>query len=339
MGKYKDNIEQYIGKKYNTLTVIGAAESRVNHKGANIDRFICKCDCGKEVIKDAGKVVVGRFSGCGKGCKYSYNITHGLSHTRLYHEYMQIIARCYNPDNIEYHNYGGRGIGMALIWRNPDRIPPGKTIDEEGLREFIRWSYEEGGYYDQPKDTPRRELLSIERKDVNKGYSPDNCTWISLSEQTNNKRNTAYIWDGEEWLSYGQFYKKYDLREPWINTRLKAGWSFSALVYAAKNQELGIRMDKHTVQPKLTTYVTKDGFSVLIPIIHPPEDNYHKQENRMKYAGVVMKQTPDQVKKYRKNRKEKLLKEGKIKEALKVNLDYPSNGTGTWTWDPKKKKK
>ena len=42
------------------------------------------------------------------------------------------------------------------------------------------------------------EDLTIDRKDTNGEYSPDNCRWITMKKQQNNKRNNHFLtWNGE----------------------------------------------------------------------------------------------------------------------------------------------
>lgn len=76
--------------------------------------------------------------------------------------------RCYNPKNRNYSHYGGRGIKICQRWLNsPDS--------------FVEWALK-NGYSPE---------LTIERKNVDKGYTPDNCTWIKPEEQYWNRTDTV----------------------------------------------------------------------------------------------------------------------------------------------------
>lgn len=85
---------------------------------------------------------------------------------RLRSIYTGIKSRCYNKNHMTYKSYGGRGILMCDEWLNDNKV-------------FFKWAL-----YNGYKDN-----LSIDRIDNDKGYSPDNCRWISLSEQQKNRRN------------------------------------------------------------------------------------------------------------------------------------------------------
>ena len=93
------------------------------------------------------------------------NKTHGGSKTRLYRIWKQMRTRCNCKTTPKYKFYGARGITVCEEW--------------EKFEAFREWALN-NGYTDS---------LSIERKNVNMGYSPENCCWIYCYEQSKNTRN------------------------------------------------------------------------------------------------------------------------------------------------------
>ena len=86
----------------------------------------------------------------------------------LYCRWEIMKSRCYRKSDKDYPNYGGRGITMCDEWRYD-------------FWAFADWAMENG----------YRDGLTIDRKDNDKGYSPDNCRWITRYEQNQNKRNIS----------------------------------------------------------------------------------------------------------------------------------------------------
>lgn len=87
-----------------------------------------------------------------------------------------MIQRCHNKNNKSYANYGGRGIEVCSEWRG-------------NFQSFYDWALSVG----------YRKGLSLERVDNDKGYSPDNCKWATLYEQSRNKRTSLKVeFQGEE---------------------------------------------------------------------------------------------------------------------------------------------
>lgn len=163
--------------------------------------WLCRCDCGTEREVVAQSLSKGLSRSCGCLAIEAMNksvTTHGLSGTRLHGIWKNMRRRCLVPANPSYPNYGGRGITICDQWSD--------------FSVFHKWAMA-GGYSDQ---------LTIERLDVDKGYSPENCSWIPRSEQSHNQRRTARRGDGNPWhlvaVSNGIGRKTY-------SARVGYGWS------------------------------------------------------------------------------------------------------------------
>ena len=101
------------------------------------------------------------------GIKKHGLITHGLTNTPTYTSYHAMKTRCLNPNHTSYEDYGGRGIAVDPRW-----------LGKEGFLKFLEDMGE------------RPEGLTLERKNTNLGYGPDNCKWATPKQQANNRRNT-----------------------------------------------------------------------------------------------------------------------------------------------------
>lgn len=150
----------YIGTKYNHWTIIDIAK-RIKDCGIEV---VCKCDCGTIRIIQLNALKRGKTKSCGCINKVNYS-----TKDSLYKIYNHIKGRCYCKTDKKYKNYGGRGISVCSSWLND-------------YNNFRSWSLENG----------YKPGLTIERIDVNGNYEPNNCKFISISEQANNKTTSHY---------------------------------------------------------------------------------------------------------------------------------------------------
>ena len=132
--------------------------------------------------------------------------THCQTNTEseFYSEYIRWKAmkrRCYNKNSKDYVNYGKRGIEVCERWKN-------------SFENFIA---------DMGK-CPKN--YSIERIDVNKNYTPENCKWASNKEQATNKRNVKYIEYNGKIMPAFEVAKINGIKRSTFSMRIsKYGWS------------------------------------------------------------------------------------------------------------------
>lgn len=198
MGKFQD----LTGQRFGRLTVIERAENRVQPNGHCCTQWLCKCDCGKEVVVSALNLKRGHTRSCGCLVK-----SHGVRYTRIYNVWCKIKSRCYNPKDIVFKHYGGRGIVMCEEWKNNPKA-------------FFEWAIANG--YDK---NAKRGECTIDRIDVNGNYEPNNCRWATQKEQCNNKRNNYLITYNNETHTVAEWSRKINMHLNTLYARLYKGWS------------------------------------------------------------------------------------------------------------------
>lgn len=162
------------GMKFGRLTVIKRAYEYEKENGYNHPFWECQCECGNVTIVQTRSLKDGTTKSC--GCYNKDIITkHGLSYNPLYKIYNHMIDRCYNPNEIHYDRYGGRGIAVCDEWLEKE--------DYNGLKNFVEWA-EANGY--EPG-------LTIDRIDNNGNYCPENCRWVDMKMQSNNRSSNHYV--------------------------------------------------------------------------------------------------------------------------------------------------
>ncbi len=166
-----------VGKRFGKLIV---KEKHPERTRSGKVQWVCICDCGNETVTYTGSLNSGNTKSC--GCQRAIaarstgksKITHGMTGSSEYKAWQSMRERCYRESSENYPHYGGRGISVCDEWRN-------------SFENFLR----DMGSKPSPD-------LSLERKDTNGNYTPNNCHWASIQTQNNNKRsNRFYLWEGE----------------------------------------------------------------------------------------------------------------------------------------------
>ncbi len=132
-------------------------------------------------------------------------LTHGYYQTggkigKMYRLWYEMNQRCRSKNNQAYHRYGARGIQVCLTWR---------ISFEEFLQDM--------GY--PPKG------MTLERKDNNGDYTPDNCEWKTRKDQARNRRSNRIITFQDKTQCLAAWAEQYGIHIRRLHARLKKGWS------------------------------------------------------------------------------------------------------------------
>lgn len=196
------------GQVFGLLTVIKRV-TRPEGKCKGI-YWLCECECGNTIIASTEQLRKGVIISCGcvkkERVKYKREVIHGYSYTRVYVIWKNMMARCYNPKDVGYKNYGARGVTVYDEWHD--------------VSVFAEWAYA-NGYADD---------LTIDRINTNGNYEPDNCRWVSMKVQQNNKRNNVFLEYKGERLTLAQWSDKMEIPYSTLVNRHSNGWSIEEIL-------------------------------------------------------------------------------------------------------------
>jgi hypothetical protein len=131
----------------------------------------CVCDCGNERVVSVGHFNTKKIKSC--GC---HVLRHGKHKSKEYISWSNMMARCHNPKNKRFKDYGGKGIVVCDRWK--------------------KFFY----FYADMGDCP--DGYQIDRIN-NKGiYEPSNCRWVTPKQNMSNRNiSKKYVIDGIEYQS------------------------------------------------------------------------------------------------------------------------------------------
>lgn len=194
-------LKNYTGQRFGKLVAVKLIER--GPKPENNHKWQFQCDCGRVAVLRI-KNVRAKTRSCGclqRASVVARNSTHGKSSEfrREYRTWKDMRARCRNPNNSDYTNYGGRGISICERWDD-----------------FALFVADMG---------PRPDRHTLDRIDVNGNYEPGNCRWAPDKVQANNKRTNRLITLNGETRTLQSWCDQFGIEPSKVRYRLRAGYS------------------------------------------------------------------------------------------------------------------
>lgn len=169
------NIKYMTGKKFGKLTANQYLYTSILFGKAE-HFWSCTCECGKTVVVKERSLLSHYKTSCGCNFDSIKDVTKFKEMTIRLHKILEWMRhRCYNKSSAAYQYYGKRGIKICNEW----------NYDDE---KFIVWAITNGYSLG----------LTIERKNNDGNYTPDNCKWIPATMQSMNKTKNVYYKVGDE---------------------------------------------------------------------------------------------------------------------------------------------
>lgn len=188
-----------LGQRFGRLLVV---ERMPNNKRKQAV-WKCRCECGNEIIVEAGHLRSGHTQSCGcfqRDRDIEYHTTHGMGGTKLFRVFHCMKGRCYNPTDKKYHRYGARGIKICDEWLNDPSV-------------FFEWAIQNG----------YKNGLSIDRIDNDGNYCPENCRWVDNKTQANNKSNNVIIEHNGVSKTISEWAEELGISYSAVKSRIKCG--------------------------------------------------------------------------------------------------------------------
>lgn len=159
------------GKKFGRLFVVRKIGE--NNRGNYL--WLCRCDCGNETVVVGTNLKSGNTKSCKCLQKYT-NIKRSTFHghrsvnntTGTYRSWQMMKNRCLNRKDVQWNDYGGRGIKVCKRWVKFENFL--KDMGEKSSPEY-----------------------QIDRINNDGNYYKSNCRWTTCKVNSRNKRNNYFI--------------------------------------------------------------------------------------------------------------------------------------------------
>ena len=169
-------------------------------------------------------------------------LKHGQTKMKLKRCWEQMVSRCTNPNNPQYHNYGGRGIKVCDRWLE----------SFENFKEDMEATH--GAY------------LTLDRIDVNGHYEPSNCRWITMQEQQKNRRDCVYYTHEGRTMIQADWARELGIKPHTLRWRVGRYGVEKALTMPTRTNNYKYRMHNEKAKEEVSHFIRAKELHITVPI-------------------------------------------------------------------------
>jgi hypothetical protein len=209
---------------FGRLTVIERGQNDARGRAC----WWCQCACGNRRLVPSWSIISGNTKSCGclhKELARQRRLIHGMRKSPEYYIWYAMRQRCRDPHVQSYVNYGGRGI----------------TVCERWLHSFENFYADMG-----PRPSPTH---TIERKNNDGPYSPDNTIWLPKALQHRNKRNNRLITLHGQTACLTEWLHRTRISLTTFYRRVRNGWSEQEALTIPPDPRYATKKPRKTIQP------------------------------------------------------------------------------------------
>lgn len=181
--------------------------------------YKCQCDCGKIFMVRGGNLNSGHTKSCGcqsRKMSADKHCTHRMTKSQIYRVWSDMKNRTKKGTYNNKSTYKSLNIKVCEEWK-------------KSFIAFYEWSIKNG--YTEEKTETNRNKLTIDRIDPYGDYCPENCRWVDMKEQGNNRTHHILVEFNGKTQTLSQWADGYKIPYKLFYTRYRVlGWDIERII-------------------------------------------------------------------------------------------------------------
>ena len=170
----------------------------------------------------------------------------------FYETWVYMNKACYYPTNPKYKFFGAKGCFVADEWRRYEG-------NFDGLYNFIAWSLDPRNCF-YPN-----QGLSLKMIDSSKGFTPDNCIWVTPIIRENTRNDNLFLNYAGKSMTLAEFCRYHNFENHYIaHNKLVKKWDLIDIAT--------VPLDNYDKESYYNNVEPKPQHDIVMPLCYPYGD-------------------------------------------------------------------